>query len=76
MSSYDEVLIKCPACGAIHTIQSKAGLCELKIFDQSEVPHAIASSIAKYYTLECGCGVVSRPRKIKQHLVSVTMRPV
>lgn len=76
MGCYDEVVIKCPACGALHTVQSKAGSCKLTKYAQSKVPHAVAFSIAKYYTLECSCGVTSRPQKVRNHFVPIVMRPV
>lgn len=45
MSSYDTVIISCVECDKLNTIQSKAGKCKMKKYNQTYVPMVIAADI-------------------------------
>ncbi len=77
MGMFDSVYFKCPSCGETIEEQSKVGDCMLFTFDQSEVPLAIAESIAgtKVYCDGCKeyfmilCEPLPKPVTIPMHLV-------
>jgi hypothetical protein len=45
MSSFDSIIVSCVDCDKLNTIQSKAGKCEMKKYNQTHVPMAIAQDL-------------------------------
>ena len=45
MGMFDSVIVSCPKCKAEIEFQSKAGVCELKRYHQSNVPATVAESL-------------------------------
>ena len=60
MGIYDTVEFKCPKCNTSIYEQSKAGKCELRGYNQSRVPVAIADAFlgASVYCHGCGSNFV------------------
>lgn len=45
MGLYDSIYLKCPHCGEQEEVQSKAGKCDMEIFDKNSVPVIIAAAL-------------------------------
>jgi len=47
MGMYDEIEVRCPACGTIDVLQSKAGECELQRYTLKTAPPEILLSLQR-----------------------------
>lgn len=56
MGLYDSVVMNCPQCGLAVEAQSKAGECNLNVFDRLNAPLSIKADIIGYVTQCTHCG--------------------
>lgn len=72
MGMYDEVVFRCPDCGDTLIVQSKAGECNLRSYNNRKVPADIAKSIRgeEVFCDECSRSfcVVKIPKEKTVHL--------
>lgn len=60
MGMFDSVYLRCPKCNDTVEVQSKAGECYLRTYDQDEVPTVIAADIngEEAYCKDCDLTLV------------------
>ena len=56
MGLYDDVLVKCPGCGAETAFQSKGGECLMDTFTLQTVPADVLSDVNRHAPQTCDCG--------------------
>lgn len=68
MGMYDSVLFRCPYCGEMTEVQSKAGQCDLSCYSDASVPAGIADDLIGTTAAcdTCGkeFGITDVPRRV------------
>jgi uncharacterized Zn finger protein len=62
MGSFDSVVARCPNCNEEVEFQSKAGRCNMRIFNPGEVPYGIAADLDRTEERCRSCGYVVKLR--------------